>query len=128
MNNTKKIETWRAEEIAKVFLLNSGLVSLLPDFDNKFDFLAISNKTPDKKILIEVKATKYPKSELKKAFIKTRNQLSHTNLPAVLMYINYDNENGYFETFKHIPHNKNQEIQVLQADKFKEKLEELITE
>jgi hypothetical protein len=126
MNDTKKIEAWRAEEIAKVFLLNSGLVSLLPDYENNHDFVAISKKRPDKKIIIEVKATKYPKSELKKAFIKTRNQLSHSTLPALLMYINYDNENGYFESFKNVQCENNHEIQVLQTDKFKEGLEELI--
>ncbi len=42
MKSVKKFEDWRAEEIAKVYLLNCGLVTLIPDYDNKYDFIAIN--------------------------------------------------------------------------------------
>lgn len=100
MKGIKKFESWRAEEIAKVYLINSGLVSLLPNNTDKFDFLAISKQTPEKKIAIEVKATKYSKSELKRIFSKIRRRYSNFKMPVVLMYIDYDKENGFFEILK----------------------------
>lgn len=125
MKNIREFETWRAEEIAKVFLLNSGLVTLVPEYGNKYDFLAISKKSPDKKIAVEIRATKYSKDYIKRVFTKTKRQFSKSQLPVLLMYINYDKENGYFEVLKENGVEK-KEIQPLQPEKFKRELSELI--
>src|SRR5215213_1021339 len=125
MKDIKKFEGWRAEEIAKVFLLNSGLVTLLPEYNDQFDFLAISKDFPDKKIAVEVKATKYSKGEIRKVFNKTRKQLSNYQLPVLVMYIDQDKENGYFEVLKEGGTREN-EIQPLQPEKFKQELSQLI--
>lgn len=126
MKGIKNLENWRAEEIAKVYLLNSGLVTLLPNYTDNFDFLAISKNLPDKKIAVEVQATKYPQKEIKKVFSKTRRRFAQSSLPGILMYIDYDKENGYFEVFE-----KNSEanhvIQPLQTDKLKEQISQLIS-
>lgn len=125
MKNIREFETWRAEEIAKVFLLSSGLVTLVPEYGNKYDFLAISKKSPYKKVAVEVKATKYSKEDIKRVFTKTRRQFSKSGLPVLLMYINYDEENGYFEVLEENGVEK-KEIQPLKPEKFKRELSELI--
>jgi hypothetical protein len=125
MKNIREFETWRAEEIAKVFLLNSGLVTLVPEYGNKYDFLAISKKSPDKKVAVEVKATKYSKDDIKRVFTKTKEQFSKSELPVLLMYINYDKENGYFEVLEENGVRK-KEIQPLQTEKLTRELSELI--
>lgn len=125
MKNIREFESWRAEEIAKVFLLNSGLVTLVPEYGNKYDFLAISKKSPDKKIAIEIKPTRHSKDDIKKASARAKKQFSKFRLPVLLMYINQDKENGYFEVLQENGLEKN-EIQPLQPEKFKKELYELI--
>jgi len=123
MKDVKEFQGWRAEEIAKVYLLNSGLVTLLPYNSDTFDFLAMSNKSPEKKIAIEVKATKYSKSDIERVFKKERNQKTNPGLPVLLMYINYDSENGYFEVLRE---NGKHEIEPLHTETINQKLHELI--
>lgn len=123
MKDVKKIEEWRAEEIAKVYLLNSGLVTLLPNYNDKFDFLAISKENPDKKIAIDVKATKYSRSEIEKQLLKTKKNITLNGLPVLLMFINYDKENGFFEVLKQ---NEVNELQPIKTDIFNKKIKELV--
>ena len=125
MKIDKQFEAWRAEEIAKVLLLNSGLVKLVPEYNDQFDFLAISSQSPDKKIAVEVKPTKSSGEEIKRVFNKTREQLSKCELPVLLMYVNSDSENGYFEVLS-----KNGKqvhgIQLLQPAQLESTLAELV--
>lgn len=126
MKGIKNLENWRAEEIAKVYLLNSGLVTLLPNYTDNFDFLAISKNLPDKKIAVEVQPTKYSQKEIKKVFSKTRRKFAQSSLPGILMYIDYDKENGYFEVFEKSSE-ANHIILPLQTDKLKEQISQLIS-
>jgi len=126
MKGIREIENWRAEEIAKVYLLNSGLVTLLPNYTtDKFDFLAIGKDLPDRKIAVEVKATKYPKNEIKKVFGKIRKEYTRLPLPVIVMYIDYDKENGYFEILKKKSEVKH-DLQPLQSDTLKQELSGLV--
>lgn len=125
MNNIRQIESWRAEEIAKVYLLNSGLVTLVPEYNSKFDFLAISKRSPEKKIAVEVKATRHTKEEIKKVSDKTKKQFSSYNLPILLMYINDDKENGFFEVINEIGVQK-PEIHPLQQEELEKELSKLM--
>lgn len=125
MTDTKKIESWRAEEIAKVFLLNSGLVTLVPQYENAFDFIAISKQAPNKKIAVEVKATKYSEEGVKRIAAKAKNQFLKTGLPILMMYINSDKEDGYFQILRE-NNEQCQEVQPLQSKQLNEQLSELI--
>lgn len=125
MTDAKKMEGWRAEEIAKVFLLNSGLVTLVPEHDDNFDFIAISKQAPAKKIAVEVKATKYSEEGIRKIAAKIKAQASKTSLPILMMYINSDKEDGYFQILRE-DNGQCQELQPLQSKQFKERLSELI--
>lgn len=96
MKNIKKFQGWRSEQIVKVFLLNSGLLSLTENFlniDSGIDFIGFYIENPNIRYGIEIKATKYSKNE-----IETKYPLSQIslNFPVIYFYINYDIENGYF--------------------------------
>lgn len=122
MKNTKNFEDWRAEEIAKVYLLNSGLITLLPDYENKFDFIAISKASPEKRFAIEVKATKIPTSDIPKVLPREGNLFDDSKFPVLRMYIDHDKEKGYYEI---INRSKRAEIQPIQSKEFDTKLKEL---
>jgi hypothetical protein len=126
MINEKNFKKWRAEAIAKLYLLNSGLVALLPNYSDKYEFLAISKNAPDKNFAIEIKATKCPKREIKRVFHNTRRKFTNYSLPVILMYVNYDDMGkGYFEVFKKNSR-KDREIQSLEVGVLKETISELI--
>lgn len=97
----------------------------MPEYGNKYDFLAISKKSPDKKIAVEIKATKYSRDDIKRVFTKAKRQFSKIQLPVLLMYINYDKENGYFEVLEENGVEK-KNIHLLQAEKLNRELSELI--
>jgi hypothetical protein len=90
----KNFESWRASEIAKVFLQNSGRIKLISDYQNKFDYIGMYNNI---KIGIEIKATKYSKSEILRVYSSLRQQLCSNEYPVIVFYVNYDKESGYFE-------------------------------
>lgn len=113
---------WRAEEIAKVYLLNSGLVTLLPDYENKFDFIAISKTSPEKIFAIEVKASKNPKSTNILFTPNEKEMIANSKFPVLLMYIDYDKEKGYYEL---INDNKRTEMKPIQSEEFNQKLRDL---
>lgn len=123
MNEMRAIELERATAIGSVYLLNSGLVKLLPDY-NEFDFLAISKTSPNKKIAIEIQATRYSKREIEKIFEKKRIRLAAAGLPVLLMYINERKEIGYFEVIDR--HKHHQQIEPLQTDKLQQQLQQLV--
>lgn len=124
VKDTKNFEAWRAEEIAKVYLLNSNLLTLLPESDDQFDFFAISKNQPARKIAVEVKATKYAKGDIKRVFNGTRNKFSEYPFPVILMYINNDKENGYFEIFNNGL--SSHEIEPLETERLREKISGIV--
>ena len=122
MKNAKKFEDWRAEEIAKVYLLNSDLVTLLPDYENKYDFIAISKSSPEKRFAIEVKATKLPESDIPRVSHKVRSLFADSQFPVLIMYIDNDKEKGYYEI---IDCSEREEIKPIQSEEFNARLKEL---
>lgn len=123
MENIKQFSAWRSEEIAKVILFNSGLVDLLVNHTGKFDFIAVSKKSPSKRIYIEVKATKYSRSEIPRIFLKVRNALVHYRMPVLMMYIDYDKEKGFYEVIKR---KLQSEVKPIMINSFKEELTKLL--
>ena len=124
MNTIKNINGWRAVEIAKVYLLNYGKIQLLKDKSGKFDFIAFKINDLNKRIAIEIKATKYSKSEIINTYKDHRKHISHKEkIPVLIMYINYDNEKGFFEIFKG---GKKSPLQILTISTINENLDELL--
>jgi len=115
MKNKKQFQGWRAEQIAKVFLLNSGLFDLteITNYSHKdkgYDFIGILKANQNKRLGIDVKATKYSKSEIKnKLFSKT--YLSE--LPLLQLFVNYDKESGYFRI---VTENRKSELKVMKRE------------
>jgi len=93
----RKWAKWYAGEIAKIYLLNSGLVNLLPDREEKYDFIAVSSRQPLKQFPVKIKATKYRPSEIFKAYQKTRANLVRRKSPVLVMYVDYDSREGFYE-------------------------------
>lgn len=96
MKNIKQFQGWRSEQIVKVFLLSSGLLSFTENYSNidyEIDFIAFYNENPNVKFGIEIKASKYSKSEIEKKYPLKPVRL---DFPIIYFYINYDNESGYF--------------------------------
>lgn len=100
MNEQRRLEHERAETIATLYLLNSGLVKLVPDYSDDYDFLAISKNDSLRQFAVEVKLTKYPKKDLKRIFSKERKKISRLSLPSIFIYIDQHKENGFYEIFK----------------------------
>jgi hypothetical protein len=96
MSKKKTFNENRAEGIAKLFMKGNSRYSIIPDPKFKFDFLAV-NKENEKKYAIEVKSINIPKSKIFQNFSSIRNEISHYDIPVVMMYIDGQNERGYFE-------------------------------
>lgn len=97
MSTAKKIEAWRAELIAKVFLLSNGYSVLPVEGDKSYDFIAQNDNAGHQKLAIEVLPTRYSKQEIVKKFSVLRDSIVPNGIPVVLLFINSDKENGYFE-------------------------------
>lgn len=95
MRNEKQFQGWRSEQIVKVFLLNSGLFDVTESYSNSdkgIDFIAIY-KERNKKFDVEVKATKYSRSEILRKYSRKN---SYSSSPTLQFYVDYDKETGYF--------------------------------
>lgn len=95
MRNERQFQGWRSEQIVKVFLLNSGLFSITENHsqsDRGIDFVAVY-KEKNKRFYIDVKATKYSRSEILR---KYSNRISDFNSPKIQFFVDYDKETGYF--------------------------------
>ena len=96
MKNIKQFQGWRAEQIAKVFLLNLGVFELNEYSslkDKGYDLIAVLKDNPDKKVGIDIKASKYSKNEIKSRYF-TKTVIRE--LPLIQIFVNYDKESGYF--------------------------------
>jgi len=114
MRNEKQIQDWRSEQIVKVFLLNSGLFDVTESYSNSdrgIDFIAIYKKR-NKRFDIEVKATKYSRSEILRKYSKKSN---FSNSPMLQFYVDYDKETGYFRL---TDHNYSTELNKMAREKF----------
>lgn len=95
MKNIKQFQGWRSEQIVKVFILNTGIMNLTENYssiDTNIDYIGIYKENQNIRFGIEIKATKYSKTEINKTFSNISNQ----SLPIIYFFINYDNETGYF--------------------------------
>lgn len=95
MINEKIIESRRAEEITKIFLLKNKDLIIKNGHPN-FDFEIKNINFPGKKINIEVKASKY---NWDKIVTMTKNRIKNIEfleLPILLININVDTEKGLF--------------------------------
>lgn len=97
MSTNKEIEAWRAELIAKVFLLSSGFTVLPVPDDKSYDFIAIEEQGKHQKLAVEVLPTRSSKMAIVKKFGALRDSIVPNGIPVVLFYINSDREDGYFE-------------------------------
>ncbi len=117
MKNKRQFQGWRSEQIAKVFLLNSGLFDIVENFssnsDEKADFIAVYKEMDDKRFEVEVKATKYSKHEIQRKYAKKNGH--SPNALVIEFYVNYDEETGYFRLANG---NYSSELSNMSRDKF----------
>jgi hypothetical protein len=123
MSTARVINTQRAEAIAKVFLLNSGLVEVMKSLDGNSDFWVIGRKAPYKKLAVEVKPTKYSKSEIKKNYAVQRTLLQQSDMPVLMFYVDCQKDKGFFEVLNHDASN---DIEPLDAPLLDLRLKELM--
>ena len=123
MKNIRKFAGWRAVEIAKVFILNTRLVELFEDSSHKLDYIAYSINNPSKKIGIEIKATKYSKAQILKRFNKILFESSDNLYPVIIMFIDYEKENGYYKIIDRV---NNSELKKIGVGELKNDLEKLL--
>lgn len=97
MSTDRKIEAWRAELIAKLFLMSNGYTVLPNGFQKSHDFIVQSDFDIKQQLAVEVKQTRYSKETILKKFAHLRDSIVPNGLPVVLFFINSDKENGYFE-------------------------------
>lgn len=97
MRTIKNYSGWMAEEIAKTYLLETGLLDISTLSDKQFDFIAISKKDFNTIIGIEVKASQYRKSEILREYRKIRNKYRDNHFPVIMFYINYMDKTGLIE-------------------------------
>jgi len=97
MRTIKNYSGWIAEEIVKTYLLETGLLDISVPSDRKFDFVAISKSDFSKVIAIEVKASKYSKSEIIREYRTLRESFAKIGFPVIMFYINYLDKTGLIE-------------------------------
>jgi hypothetical protein len=100
MKNNQNIQGWRADQIVKLFVLNSGVLSITenyPDIDDRLDYIGIYRENPQIKFGIVIKATKYSQSEIDRKYTSTQEDME---LPVIYFFIDYDKEAGVFRLTK----------------------------
>lgn len=95
MKSDQQFEEWRSGEMVKLLLLSSGFARVVPDPENKFDFVALSEKLPGRLLAVEVKASAHPQTQLRAWTQKFQQQLS-SDVPALLALVDSKNEEGFF--------------------------------
>lgn len=97
MRHIKNFKEWMATEIVKTYLLENGKFEISVPSDRQFDLIAIDKYNFRNVIGIEIKASKYSRNELLKAYLTTRENLSKAELPVIIFYINSVDRTGYIE-------------------------------
>lgn len=100
MKNIQNIQGWRAEQIVKLFVLNSGILSIAENYlniDDKLDYIGIYRENPQIKFGIGIKATKYSQYEIDRKYSITQADME---LPVIYFFIDYDKESGFFRLIK----------------------------
>ena len=97
MRTLKNYKNWMAEEIAKTYLLATGLIDINKSSDKNYDLFAMPKQDFNKRIGIDIKASQYSKSEILKEYKKTRESYVNTNIPVIMFYINAMDKTGLIE-------------------------------
>src|SRR5687768_6837933 len=97
MRPTKNYSSWMAEQIAKTYLLQIDFLSLNEDPTRKFDFLVLKKEDTTKQIGIEVKASRYRRSELLREYFEKRKRFKANRFPVIMFYIDYMERTGCIE-------------------------------
>lgn len=122
MEPTTKYRSWMAEQIAKSYLYETGLLDVYQNEIEGFDFICMLKNNLNNIFAVEVKASQYTKSQILKQYKKTREKFLKTNMPVLMLYINYIDRTGYFEFI-----NKKllEELQILNTINLKTEIENL---
>lgn len=97
MENTNKLEEWRAEEIAKVFLFKSGIDLIISKYPTPlFDFFIQLKSQTKVKFAIEVKTRSRFQSKINQQIhtLKMYRDSNVINIPVIILRIDEKNETG----------------------------------
>ena len=114
MDNGKKIQEWRAEEIVKVFLLKADLKLSIETYPTPlFDLFVIVKDNPKIKFAVEVKTTTNFQLNLRKQLenIKIYRDADMITIPVLIFKIDEKKETGEFD-FLVIPSTKENKLLV----------------
>lgn len=114
----KHLKHFRAEQIAEITLLRSGLFNVEKGAKNDFDFIIADKDKPEKIIAVEVKEMINTKSEIQKALQTLSKKYKGSEIPILAFFIDATNEKGVF-TFLTPP---KFEMTNIRADLFKKRM------
>ncbi|HEY0667628.1 MAG TPA: hypothetical protein VGD22_05600 [Sphingobacteriaceae bacterium] len=120
MDDTTRFKEWRAEEIAKLFLLKSDYKLTIDKFPTPlFDFFITLKDDAKVKFAVEVKTTTSFQANLRKqlAIIKEFRDANIISIPVLLFKIDEKNERGELD-FLIIPSFKESKLLVRNDFKF----------
>jgi len=100
METNAKYRGWMAEQIAKSYLYETELLDIYQNEAERFDFICMMKNNIRNIFAVEVKASQYSKSEIIRAYKKTREKYLNENIPVLMLYINHIDKTGYFEFIK----------------------------
>jgi hypothetical protein len=135
MDNIKKFQEWRAEEIVKVFLLKADLKLSIDKYPTPlFDFFVTIKDKPNIKFAVEVKTTKSFQLNLKKQLsnIKTYRDADMITIPVLIFRIDEQKETGELD-FLVIPSFKENKLLIrnefqfveMRTDNLKDKIDSI---
>lgn len=96
MKKPRKYTTWRAAQIAKIALLNSGFSSVRDSPERPFDLVAVSSRADGKVFLIEVKSSKHPSKSISDFVSKIKSR-GVALKPMMVIAVNSDSDRGVFK-------------------------------
>jgi len=133
MSHVKNFSEWRAEQIAKLFLVSQKGIQVSADGNPFFDFTAYFEK-PDKTVVtigVSSIPTKYARQDIPARLALMRDKAAEVanrvNLPIANFYINIDSEKGFFEVIQPTQATASgvQSIHTLSKASFREELSHL---
>ena len=96
MKSFNKHKEEYALAIAKSYLQNVGLEQIKVGSNKSNDFIITQNSNLNRKIVVDVKASKYTLTDIKRAYKGLWTKYKQRKDPTLLMYINYENKKGFF--------------------------------
>lgn len=97
METNAQYRGWMAEQIAKSYLYETQLLDVYQNEREQFDFVCMMKQDIRHVFAVEVKASQYNKSEIVRTYRKTREKFINSQIPVLMLYINYIDRTGYFE-------------------------------